>query len=163
MKKLMVLSLVLAMTAVSSAALSLVSDKTVLNPGEVASLTLSSDVGGKGFLLYAIVAEGGVGAITMPNLLTGDSALNAVGAYTEAGFGTGYEVTLANGVVAKVEAGDFLTFSFSSAIEGTALVAVYDDALGYNAPAASVAMTVIPEPMTMGLLGLGALFLRKRK
>ena len=163
MKKMLVLALVLAVAGLANAGLTLTASKSTLALNEVATFTLSSDVGGKGFLLYAIVREGGKGAVTAPVVSTGDPALNAVKAYTEAGFGTGYEVTLANGVVNKVVAGNFMTFTFSSAIQGTANVAVYDDALGYNAPAASVAMTIVPEPMTMVLLGLGGLFLRKKK
>ena len=34
---------------------------------------------------------------------------------------------------------------------------------GANIDLGSVAYSVIPEPMTMGLLGVGALFLRRRK
>lgn len=162
MKKLLVLSLVLAIGAVSSAALTLTTPKTELGLGELATFTVASNAGAKSFMIYAIIDDGGVGVLSSPVVLTGDPALNAVNPYTEAGWGTGYEVGLANGTVVKVVAGDFFTFQFSSDVKGTAVVSIWDAANGFVAADQAITMTVVPEPMTMGLLALGALFLRKR-
>lgn len=171
MKKLMVLSLVLAMAAVSSAALSPLSlsvDKTELNLGEIATFTVDSTkgsdnaVGYGGWVGYLVVTNGD-GVLSDPIRFTGDGALSSANPYTEDGFGVGFEITMGSSPTAGAVSGKQFTFSFSSAIEGITNVAFYDDAMGYDAPVAAYDITVVPEPMTMGLLSLGALFLRRRK
>jgi hypothetical protein len=170
MKKLMVLSLVLAIGAVSSAALTLAVDKTELLPGEIATFTITSSKGadntaGWGGWVGYLVVENGAGVLSNPIRITGDSGLSSANLYTEDGFGVGYEITVGSSPTAGAVSGQQYTFSFSSLVEGFTSVALFDDAVGYGAGDAvgRYAMTVVPEPMTMGLLSLGALFLRRRK
>ncbi|MBN2514200.1 MAG: PEP-CTERM sorting domain-containing protein [Sedimentisphaerales bacterium] len=169
MKKLMVLSLVLAMTSVSLAGLSLTADKTAgILPGEVIQIQLVNEKGGiEGFALgYAIVPSGMAGLLSGAALTDGAGNQSSANAYTEDGFGTGYEITLAdtNPGGAGLKAGIQATFMWTAPdVRGIYDVVFFNDAMGYNAPESAISLEVVPEPMTMGLLSLGALFLRRRK
>jgi hypothetical protein len=60
--------------------------------------------------------------------------------------------------------GEWIVFNFRAPdVEGMLNFGIYDYGVSFSAPIAEVAVNVIPEPMTLGLLGLGALFLRRRK
>ena len=62
-----------------------------------------------------------------------------------------------------LEAGQQFTFDFSGGFSGdTALVSLYLDP-EYSIPVDSIAISIVPEPITITLLGFGALFLRRRK
>lgn len=161
MKKLMVLALVLGFVGLANAGLSISAPKTDLLPGEVATITVTSDHG-NAWLGYLVLADGGVGALA-DGIAVAAGDLGAAIAYTEAGFGTGFEITTASSTVGGLKPGTQWTFNFSSADAGVANVLMYDDAAGYSAPVSAIAFTVIPEPMTMGLLALGGLFIRRKK
>lgn len=167
MKKLLVLALVLSIAGFANAGFSLNAAKTEVNPGEVVSIQLVNDLGGiSGFGLgYVIVPEGVEGVLTGADLLPAAGNQSGATAYTEAGFGTGFEVSLADTTPggAGLVAGPQIVFTYIAPMaEGVYSVVFYNDALGYDAPEATAAITVIPEPMTMLLLGLGGLFLRRK-
>ena len=91
----------------------------------------------------------------------GDIATATV--YTEAGWGTGFELSATmspEGV--PVAIGSQFSFDYVGAIGDTATISVFVDP-EYTTPVASVNVTVVPEPMTVLLLSLGGLFLRRRR
>jgi len=163
MKKLLVLSLVLGIASLATAGMTISVDKDVLLPGEVATVTISNDVSSNTLSYLVVADDGSVGAVSNPTMLITLGALAGASPYTEAGFGTGYEITTAADAPALPQAGQQWSFSFSSALEGISNIQLFDDNLGYDAPASAVQVTVIPEPATMALLGLGALVLRRKK
>lgn len=60
--------------------------------------------------------------------------------------------------------GDWITFMFTAPGQETTIeLGVFDYAVSFDTPVYNLRIPVIPEPMTLGLLSLGALFLRRRK
>jgi len=157
MKKLLVLVLVLGMVSVGSAAV--IDTITVTYAGDTFTVTSSAvqevDLGlgndpidgGHSWYSDAVVltAAGGLGYATV---YPGD--------YDGIDFGT-----LSGGGFA-VGAGDWITFTYTGPRElnGNVIFDFYDYAVGYD-PIGTI--TATPEPMTIALLGLGGLFLRRRK
>lgn len=161
MKKLMVLSLVLAMGTLASAGL-LQDIKLVMEtPGVVTvyGLVATDAYGASGFGVYvpADIAEqikgpfgkfagaGDIGAVTQ---WEGWNGIDASPAWS----GTAGEQ--------EVEAGAWFSFGYTGKVGD--MLDIYDYSVSATAPIGQLAV-LVPEPMTMGLLGLGALFLRRRK
>lgn len=159
MKKLMVLALVLGVVGLANAGLSISAPKTTINVGEELTITLSSD-GKLAWLGYLQIAPGGVGALSNPVALI-DSDKSSAEVYADAA-GVGFEITTAD-TQNRLVAGPQWAFTFSSMQKGFASIDLYDDAFGYDQPFQSIIVEVIPEPMTMGLLALGGLFIRRKK
>jgi hypothetical protein len=61
-----------------------------------------------------------------------------------------------------IAAGDQFSLDYVGAVGDTATISLFVDP-EYTTPVASVDVTVVPEPMTIILLGLGGLFLRRRR
>jgi dTDP-4-amino-4,6-dideoxygalactose transaminase len=59
-------------------------------------------------------------------------------------------------------AGSQFSFDYVGAVGDTATISLFADP-EFTTPVASVNVTVVPEPMTVLLLSLGALFLRRRR
>ncbi len=121
------------------------------------------------WLGYLIMDEGGVGALS--NAVTYNITPHPDGgcaggqgsnvAYSYAGWGAGYEFTTAGvGSPTDVVAGTQHTADYSSSVTGTAYVGLYDDSYG-EWPADELYITVVPEPCTVLLLGLGGLAVLK--
>ena len=117
------------------------------------------------WLGYIIVEESGVGALTNVEILPAAGDLAAAEPYTEAGWGAGYMLTAAEspGSSTPISTGSQFNVNYSGGTMGeTATISLFLDP-EYTVPAASVNVSIVPEPMTIALLSLGALFLRKRK
>ena len=157
MKKLLILTLVLGMASLASAAFSLVQiDATtaaVVNDttGYNGAGWLTIDGGGVMSADYALTAAGDP---------QGDSSIG--GTYLNSDFGDGFLWTdfsiQSLNPDNKVQAGNNIIISLTS---GAGNVALYDES-GYVQIGESVFLG-IPEPATMALLGLGALVLRRKK
>ena len=161
MKKLLVVALVLAMASVASATLTL----------EPASLSASVDDGVKvdsdvaqtdafGDFVY-VLCTSAVGTLSDGKDLTG-GGFSSITATSDATYGAGYMMSGA-AFPGTIPAGTWFTMDF--AIGTTAgNITMYGSDTGGNLDATNVIDTiVVPEPMTIALLGLGGLFLRRRK
>jgi len=158
MKKLLVLSLVLAMGAFASAGI-LQDIKLVESaPGTitVVGLVATEAYESLGIGIY------GDGVATGP-FVKFDAAGDAGSIIQYEGHENGVDVAPSySGVAgnAPVLAGDWFSFNWT----GGLVFDIFDYNISYDDAVGQLTATAfIPEPMTMGLLGLGALFLRKRK
>jgi len=177
MKKFLVLTLVLGMASLANATLIfavddvLVTADVTLLPGEVVELSIYSDTEIPGFgaaiLSYVHVTDGdGVVADPVLTPLTSPTMVSFVEAYTDTEsalvLGDGFKA-MAAVLFTPLAAGEWFTFSFTMG-DVPSTVTLFDDS-GDGGWAGDVRTCVnfVPEPMTMVLLGLGGLFLRRRK
>jgi hypothetical protein len=164
MKKLLVLSLVLAMASLASAAFELVGP-TQVAPGENVTVTFVGEAGATD-IYYIIVWEGDPGTLSAPIFdETNPGNNSSAGEYQEGGWGVGYEITISDTVdTANILAGDWLDLTFHCDGPGQVTIGAYKtDGGNYTEVATLVIDQVIPEPATLALLGLGALVLRRKK
>ena len=165
MKKLLVLVLVLGLVAVSNAALT-TSVKvggvavTEVNPLDLVTITIGTNTaapgGTTGFKINASQA------ITGTATTLGGWMLAATGAVTTVG--NGLQFSFSDGSIAFPPVnGDYLqiTFTVPTAAAGKVDVSFLGSFLGATPEAFS--LNVVPEPLTMGLLALGGLFIRRKK
>lgn len=169
MRKFLVVALVLGIASAANAVVIYVDGS---DPGESIEIgegltPVISVVGedASSWLGYIIIEEGGTGALG--NALNLDAAgdMGAVSPYAEAGWGSGYELTIAMspGGTPAVAVGPQFTLDYVGGVLGeTARILLFADP-EYGIPADLVVITVVPEPMTVILLGLGGLLLRRRK
>ncbi|NQT04010.1 MAG: PEP-CTERM sorting domain-containing protein [Planctomycetes bacterium] len=169
MKRLLLLMLVLGMASSANAVLIQVDGQ---DPGQAVDITegftsvisvVSEDT--SSWLGYIIVEEGGTGILGDAARLDAAGDIGTFSVYTEAGWGAGYELTvsMSQGGVPAIAVGPQFTINYSGGVLGeTARISLFLDP-SYENPVDSVAITIVPEPMTVILLGLGGLFLRRRK
>ncbi len=165
MKKLLVLALVLGLAGAANAGLVEV-DATKINPGETATFSVVSPEGEgnwAGWLEISTTGTGDLGPLTLTAKAPVGEADTFVKGEAELGYGGWYQFSIVstnpgNQPVPGVQA----TMTFSGAEGDTGTVTLWD-ATGAVAIQDPVTVEVIPEPMTLGLLGLGGLFLRRRK
>ena len=165
MKKILVLFLVLGMASAANAMLIKVDDQE----GDSFEVNIKSTItvvseDASSWLGYLIIEEGGAGSLENVVILDAAGDIGAASAYSEAGWGTGYELSASmspTGVPATA-AGSQFSFDYVGSVGDIATISLFTDP-EYTTPAASVNVTVVPEPMTIVLLGLGALFLRRRR
>ncbi len=168
MKRLVALLLVLGLASTANAVMIQVdgvsaNDVEVME-GETALITIVGD-DASSWLGYIIVNDGGAGALTNVEIGPAAGDLAAAEPYSEAGWGAGYMLTAAEspGSSSPISEGSQFYVNYSSGSAGqNATISLYLDP-DYSMPAASVNISIVPEPMTIALLSLGALFLRKRK
>lgn len=165
MRKLLVLFLVLGLTSAANALLITVDGQE----GESFEVDLTTTItvvseDASSWLGYIIVEEGGAGSLENTVILDVAGDLGAAAAYTELGWGTGYEISASMGPAGNpaIAAGSQFSFDYVGAVGDTATISLFVDP-EYTTPVASVNVTVVPEPMTVLLLSLGALFLRRRR
>ena len=165
MRKLLILFLVLGLASAANATLIKV-DGLEGDSFEVDTQTtitvVSEDT--SSWLGYLIIEEGGAGSLENVAVLDAAGDLGAASPYTEAGWGTGFELSAAMGPTADppIAVGDQFSLDYIGSIGDTATISLFVDP-EYTIPVASVNVTVVPEPMTIVLLGLGGLFLRRRR
>jgi hypothetical protein len=160
MKKLLVTLMVLGLISTANAALSInIGDTPVgeVYPGDVISV-VSDDT--SSWLGYIIAVDGGAVSLADGAMLAAAGDLGAISEYSEAGWGAGYElVVAASPTGTPVAAGAQFTMSVVGGNQGD-LIDLYVDPDYENVVAR---VTVVPEPVTLMLLGLGGLFLRRRR
>ena len=161
MKKLLVLTLVLGLTSAASAAVSWDAISQDVAMGETITITISSDNTAPygGFVSMQDAAAAAIG-----DLVVFPGAGDAGGWTTPDLVGApGYwmhEAKTFNAQNPDIVAGEQFSFSYT-ALDDSSLVMV--DLLDFGAAElARVQIQNTPEPMTLGLLGLGGLFLRRR-
>jgi hypothetical protein len=166
MRKLLILFLVLGLASTANALLIKVDDLEgeSFEVDTQATITVVSE-DTSGWLGYLIIEEGGAGSLE--NVVILDAAGNnaSAGPYTEADWGTGFELSASaagDPPVPPVAAGTQFSLDYVGAVGDTATISLFVDP-EYTTPVASVNVTVVPEPMTIILLGLGGLFLRRRR
>ncbi len=185
MKKLVVLMLVVGMASLASAGFTMSS--VTVNAGETAVLNLGADLidavnplgeNQRNFTVMlgqpdvdAGLSLGGTATAGAAGVFTPGSALavfvipNPMNGWAENGvMDRGENVTSSDGTTTLFGVGSIFTFEVDVAA-GTA-AGTYDvGALAQGAGIATIlgTITVVPEPMTMALLGLGGLFLRRKK
>lgn len=157
MKKLLILALVFGMTSAASAALSL-GGATEVGVGETAIVTVSSDdtAGWFGYIGYdagvtGMVATSNAGSDSYvtpdPYGYTGYFEIQAADMsdpFDSVQPGVQFEISVLGGVLGEVYTIDRWNAAWDTVLE-------------------SVQVTVVPEPMTIALLGLGSLFLLRRR
>jgi hypothetical protein len=165
MKKLFVSILVLGLVPAANAALIQVDGQTgdafEVQPSSVITI-VGEDT--SSWLGYVIVEDGSGGTLTDVVVLDGAGNLGNASPYEEPGWGTGYELTVsaAPGGVPAIAVGPQFSLTFTGEVGDTARVSLFVDP-EFTTPVSSVLLTIVPEPMTILLLGLGGLFLRRRK
>ncbi|MHC4325395.1 MAG: PEP-CTERM sorting domain-containing protein [Planctomycetota bacterium] len=165
MKKLLVLFLVLGLASAANALIIKVDDQT----GEdfevdvQATITVVSE-DASSWLGYIIVEEGGAGSLGNEVILDAAGNIASATPYTEVLWGAGYELTAAMSPagVPPIAAGPQFSFDYVGEVGDVATISLFVDP-EFTIPVASVNVTVVPEPMTVILLGLGGLFLRRRR
>jgi hypothetical protein len=163
MKKFVVLTLVLAMASLATAGL------TVTGTNEA-----KMDGGTGGYAVYIVWTDAPIDAtITLTTGWAGDqSYANGMGPYPGSALGWTalgtIDVTfvnIASSTSGAMTAGNHATITVGGGLElgdtdyGLGRIDVLASSLAANLGT----VYIIPEPMTMGLLGLGALFLRRKK
>jgi hypothetical protein len=142
-----------------------VGPKAVVKPDTKALITVVSE-DDSNWLGYLIVEEGGSGELSNPVVLDAAGNLSSVtlNHYDPLPWSS-YEfiAAMSPGGVPTVAAGPQFTFDYSYSgdlVDGRTRISLYVDPY-YESPADSI--EIIPEPMTIVLLGFGGLFLRRRK
>ena len=163
MKKLLVLSLVVGMASLASAALSL------SVAGDTVAVVSDNDQAYGAWLVYSAGLPGTVALTAGGDLdlsFLDDYGVNdgADLGFAELGSVQVYNFSVGSAIVGAIEPGTHLTaqfagFQFGDVDMGLGHVNLLDNDLTTVVASAYV----VPEPATMVLLGLGALVLRKRK
>lgn len=178
MKKLLVVMLVLAMAGLANAAMEL-SIGTTVNEGESLSFDIVAPVEvPQGVYYLGIALDGTTGIASLD-----DSMMTLVygGSNAEVGLADSPDDATALGFqnpffgMSLTDIVDPVDHVVNTIVSGMKLVAaeggagdivltLYDGDLNFQSSyTVSVVASVIPEPITIGLLGLGGLFLRRRK
>jgi hypothetical protein len=168
MKRLVALLLVFGMASAANAVFlqvdGVTTDNVEIAEGVTSMITIVGE-DASSWLGYLIVEEGGTGALSNVFILDAAGDLASYERYEEAGWGDGYQLNTAMspGSSMPIAAGPQFNVNYSGGTLGnTARISLFLDP-DFETPADSINVSIIPEPVTIALLGLGALFLRKRK
>ena len=159
------------MAAAANAALQLtISGPTGLDVGEVATYTVSYSgaaiLGADVDIVTSFGTIGG-GVIITPNR---DVPLDFAGINPASG---NYEVAIINDIAATDLGSPLFSFTLTyppygylatiSLVENAFIDLDWNQIMGTTMPSIRLYLNDVPEPMTIGLLGIGGLFLRRRK
>lgn len=165
MRKFLILFLVLVLSSAANAMLIKVDDME----GESFEVDLETTItvvseDASSWLGYIIIEEGGAGTLENPVVLDAAGDLGAAEAYSEADWGAGYQLSASMSPSGDppIAVGSQFSLDYIGAVGDTATISLFVDP-EYTTPVATVTVTVVPEPMTIILLGLGGLFLRRRR
>jgi hypothetical protein len=180
MKKLLVLLMVLGLATSAQAALTLSLSATEVDIGDTVTASVSSDLSGTpgiwpgvgDFILSedtyywstmdAAAFSGGWTYHTTAGTSGGTVSVGDLGfANPYPGYSNVYRLNAAGSSVLP-EAGVQFMIDIIGVQEGTIYIALQDDTT-WAEMAPTLTLVVVPEPMTIALLGLGGLFLRRRK
>lgn len=162
MKKMLILMLVLGMTSIASAALSLSPDPTVIGAvGQKATIQVISDVDGAYSLWIELVDLTVAGYDAAPTFTpggnpNGNSAMNPYDAHW---YGEVFVASTDPGN--PIVAGAHININLVGVAKGVTSVNIYDPSGAQLLDSAVV--NVLPEPMTIALMGLGGLFMLRRR
>ena len=183
MKKLLVLMLVIGMASLASATPLITASATTVEQNESVSIYItgtSDDVTGAGgdpaeagggwfylWLDYSTNAFSNDAYLSLGMTATKENAAGAEGAVEETYPNYGLSFSAYPGVAIPyvetddVDEGLWYTFTVTAGtVLGTTTVQLWN---GLTTILGSIDITVVPEPMTIALLGLGGLFLRRRR
>lgn len=166
LKKLLVLSLVLGLAGVANATFSLTlngstaPDEYTMAPCDYIVIDVSTSAAGASDTHYLELLGSDYG-----EWVGGMTIYPAAGGLAQADEDFGYVDTwkLQSGGATGYLAGTHFEISFHCKAEGDVTINLYDVNWTYPVVDAITIHQVIPEPMTIALLGLGGLFLRRRK
>lgn len=158
MKKVLALTLVLGLVGIANATISLVPSAATINVGDTITISVVSDsTAAYGAWLEPL--DNGVGTFGGLVKLAAAGADASMDGVSYAPWWT-FEAKSFN-PAAPIVVGDHFTIDFTGSAEGVASLTLYE--FDGATPIQTVDISVVPEPMTLGLLGLGGLFLRRRK
>jgi hypothetical protein len=162
MKKVLVLTLVLGLAAVANATVTLSSSALDVPMGTSVTLTVSSDTASSygGYIALTDLVAGAFGQMSILPGSGPDAAIEDEAIYP--GYeGVWYFSAASFNPSDPIIAGDHFQIDYT-AQDGSSLVAIqlWDFS---EAVVQTINLQNTPEPMTLGLLGLGGLFLRRRK
>ena len=168
MKRVLALLLVLGLATSANAVYlqidGMSTDTYELTQGSTASISIISE-DDSSWLGYIVVPDESTSALSNPVIYDNAGNISSATQYTESGFGSGYELTAAMspGGNPAIAPGQQFSFDFSGGMAGdTTTVYLYLDP-EYTIPAGSIQISIVPEPITLALLSLGALLLRRLK
>ena len=165
-----VLALMLALCFISSANATylqidgLSSDSYELLEGSTVTISIISE-DNSSWLGYLIVPDGSPGTLSNPTIWDAAGNFSSANPYSEIDWGTGYELTAAASAdgVPALEPGQQFSFDFTGGIAGQSTQILLFQDPEYTTPLDAISITIVPEPITIALLGLGAILLRKIK
>lgn len=175
MKKLLVLALVLSMATMASATLQLTVSATTTTPGGIVQVGVYTDalIGYQAGTYYVVAIDTQDGYVdhltgTVVSTDSGMSMLQDGQAQSQGftipagmdGLGGGAFCMDATGGIAAMTS---LFSSIAATINATTNVVLYESPDGAEWTVSSSQLVTVPEPITVALLGLGGLFLRRRK
>ncbi len=174
--KLLILTLFLCMAVgppVAQATLTMTLDITTVNIGDIVVITISSDAAIEsdwGVYLEPVSVYPSDAQLQNPMVLTDAGINGAVTAGTDPGDGHDYYAGPGGGKPAnRVKVGDWSTVEFVGLTAGNYSIDMFDytknggDCDAPGTPEDTQTITVIPEPATIMLLGLGGLLLRRKR
>jgi hypothetical protein len=165
MKKLLVLILVLGLCSTANATVSWYINGS---PAGATADVLTTDViqvHSTDSTVYLALALTSNTAVDLANGAVTTNAGDAgnITAYSYAGYGDGYYMSAATlGSVAPAAGVQFTMDVANASIDDVATLYLWVDP-DYTTTVDTVTITVVPEPVTIALLGLGGLFLRRRR